>query len=257
MIELSNHLLNYPLEKIKVVVPVSSGKDSQACLKLALETYDKAEIIGLFCDTKWEHPDSYAHLDKIENLYGVHIEKVSVSSVSEQVIKLGRFPNALARFCTDRLKLNASKWFYSALHEKKSQGFEVWLGMRSDESTKRSNRYKDRLPSEIYAPHDLLPVFPKYLAKKGIMFRLPVLDWSEKDIFDYIGKSNANPLYQAGFNRVGCFPCLAATETEHQNCLNHDKFGFEQKKKIEELEQIIGKKHEPANTSQLCMFCQI
>ena len=31
---------------IKIVVPISGGKDSQACLKLALESYDKSEVMG-------------------------------------------------------------------------------------------------------------------------------------------------------------------------------------------------------------------
>lgn len=94
-------------QDIRVVVPVSTGKDSQACLKLALEHHSPEQIVGLFCDTKWEHPKSYAHLEKIRKLYGVHIEVVGESSVPEQVMKLGRFPNPLARFCTDRLKIKA------------------------------------------------------------------------------------------------------------------------------------------------------
>ena len=47
---------------IKVVVPISGGKDSQACLKLALQDYDKSQVMGLFCDTQFEHPFTYAHI---------------------------------------------------------------------------------------------------------------------------------------------------------------------------------------------------
>lgn len=35
------------MNKIKIVVPVSGGKDSQACLKLAVSKYEKHEILGL------------------------------------------------------------------------------------------------------------------------------------------------------------------------------------------------------------------
>ena len=38
----------------KIVAPISGGKDSQACLKLALESYQSSEILGLFCDTQVE-----------------------------------------------------------------------------------------------------------------------------------------------------------------------------------------------------------
>ena len=40
---------------IKCVVPISGGKDSQCCVKLALQKFDKSEILGVFCDTKFEH----------------------------------------------------------------------------------------------------------------------------------------------------------------------------------------------------------
>jgi nucleoid DNA-binding protein len=35
-----------------IVVPISGGKDSQACLKLALEHYNPWSILALFCDTR-------------------------------------------------------------------------------------------------------------------------------------------------------------------------------------------------------------
>ena len=33
---------------IKCVVPISGGKDSQCCVKLALQKFDKSEILGVF-----------------------------------------------------------------------------------------------------------------------------------------------------------------------------------------------------------------
>lgn len=35
---------------VKVLVPISGGKDSQACLELALAHHELADIRGLFCD---------------------------------------------------------------------------------------------------------------------------------------------------------------------------------------------------------------
>lgn len=37
---------------IKCVVPVSGGKDSQACLKMASQMFEPGEVVGLFCDTQ-------------------------------------------------------------------------------------------------------------------------------------------------------------------------------------------------------------
>jgi len=94
---------------IKCVVPISGGKDSQACLKLALQKFDKSEILGLFCDTKFEHPLTYAHVDKISEMYGIRIEKLNNGDVPTLVKKYKRFPSDAARFCTDELKIKVGK----------------------------------------------------------------------------------------------------------------------------------------------------
>ena len=100
---------------IRVVVPVSGGKDSQACLKLAIQQYPRDEVLGLFCDTKFEHPLTYEHVEYMRLLYGVRIEVVNNGSVEEQVLKHGRFPGGGSRFCTEELKIWPSKWFYKGL----------------------------------------------------------------------------------------------------------------------------------------------
>jgi 3'-phosphoadenosine 5'-phosphosulfate sulfotransferase (PAPS reductase)/FAD synthetase len=241
---------------IKVVVPISGGKDSQACLKKALEQYRRDEVLGLFCDTGWEHPLTYAHVDTLATLYGVEIARLKAGTVEGEIRKLKRFPAPLVRFCTAHLKIRPSKVFYRELADKQGCGFEVWYGMRSGESTDRKLRYAGKVADEIYAPHEVNAEYPKYLAKKGVRFRLAILDWSTQDVFDYLD-GTVNPLYLAGFDRVGCFPCLASSPQKHQNAFNYDEFGTQQKRRVIALEQEIGKRHEPANSEQLCMFCHI
>ena len=103
---------------INVVVPVSGGKDSQACMKLAVDTHGRENVLGLFNDTGWEHPKTYAHIEKMEKLYGVNVEVTGLSSVESEVKKAKRFPAAMIRFCTDRLKIMPAKKFYSQLMKK-------------------------------------------------------------------------------------------------------------------------------------------
>lgn len=146
---------------IKCVVPLSGGKDSQACLVLALKIYDKSEILGLFCDTKFEHPKTYKHIDWMEKNYGIKIERINAGNVPDKIRKYKRFPSGTARFCTDELKIQPSKKFYGEL-AKKQGGFEVWYGMRSDESTEREKRYQGKIDMELYAPHDVMSKYPKY-----------------------------------------------------------------------------------------------
>jgi 3'-phosphoadenosine 5'-phosphosulfate sulfotransferase (PAPS reductase)/FAD synthetase len=224
---------------IKIVVPVSGGKDSQACLKLALQSYQPDEIIGLFCDTQFEHPLTYEHIETIRDLYQVSIMRVCAGSVPAIVSQFGQFPTSRFRMCTDRLKIKPSKDFYKDLAERQG-GFQVWLGMRSGESTARAKNYAENVSTDIYPPHEFGSSFPKYLHKMGVYFRLPILDWSEFDVFDFLN-GEQNPLYKMGSKRVGCFPCLASADTNKQQNFNMDATGRKHYKIVQALENETGK----------------
>ena len=224
---------------IKIVVPISGGKDSQACLKLALQEYDKSEVMGLFCDTQFEHPLTYKHIDWMREFYGVKIETITAGGVYEKVLKYSRFPGGGARHCTDELKIAPSRVFYKALAERNG-GYEVWCGMRAGESNERAKRYMDKINTDIYPPHEVLNKYPKYLYKMGVTFRLPVLDWDTRDIFEFLA-GEENPLYAAGFERVGCFPCLASGDKWKEKAFAHDEFGRQQRVIVKELERQIGR----------------
>lgn len=246
----------------RVVVPVSGGKDSQACLKLALEHYPADEVLGLFCDTKFEHPLTYEHIERMKAMYGVRIETVNNGSVEEQILKHERFPGGGSRFCTEELKIWPSKRFYKALAEDQGSrlgnkrrrvgasqagGFEVWYGMRLDEGTERRTRYAGKVCDEVYRPHEVLKKYPQYLGKLGVRFRLAVLDWSSGDVFAHLDGQH-NPLYDVRdekgepvFDRVGCFPCQAAGDRTKEAAFNHDDFGRSQHQKVIWLGQQIGK----------------
>lgn len=226
---------------IRVLVPTSTGKDSQAALQLACEQFELHEIRGLFCDTKWEHPKSYAHLGFLRQKYGVQIDEVSVGSVPEKVERYGRWPGGGARHCTDELKIKPTKLYCKALAEQQGCGFEVWYGMRLEESYERKMRYAGKVCDELYAPHEVLPSkYPKYLAKLGVMFRLCILHWSSLDVLEFLD-GQENPLYAAGFPRVGCFPCGAAGDDVKEMAFAYDEFGAQQRERSKEIGLRIGK----------------
>ena len=226
---------------IKCVVPISGGKDSQSCVKLALQKFDKSEILGLFCDTKFEHPLTYAHVDKISEMYGIRIKKLNNGDVPTLVRKYGRFPSDAARFCTDELKIKVGKAFYKKLAQEQGQGFEVWYGMRKAESSQREKRYAGTVCDDIYPPHLFMPSkYPQYLAKLGVMIRLPIVDWQTEDVFEFLD-GEQSPLYSMGFDRVGCFPCLAGGDYWKAKAFAFDDFGKSQRIKVVQLGQEIKK----------------
>lgn len=226
---------------IKIVVPLSGGKDSQATLKLALQNYDPSEIIGLFCDTQFEHPLTYRHIEKLRTLYGnIRIDTVCAGSVEQQSLKHRRFPGGGARFCTEELKIRPTKRYCKALATELGHGFEVWYGMRSDESSERNKRYAGKICDELYAPHEVMSKYPKYLEKLGVMFRLAILDWTELDVFEWL-QGEHNPLYNENFDRVGCFPCLASGDKAKEKAFGHDAFGQDQYQRVLWISSQINK----------------
>jgi len=225
---------------IKCIVPISGGKDSQACLKLAVARFGAKHVIGLFCDTKFEHDITYKHIANISEMYGVKIITINAGSVPDLVEKYKKFPGGNARFCTYLLKIVPSKKYYTEF-AKKHGGFEVWYGMRSEESTAREKRYKGKENEELYNPHEVIKNYPQYLGKKlNVKFKLPVLDWSENEIFEYLD-GEENPLYSHGFSRVGCFPCLAAGDPHKERAFKFDETGRRHFAIARNLEKYVGR----------------
>lgn len=225
---------------IKCIVPISGGKDSQACLKLALKEFKPDEILGLFCDTKFEHPLTYAHVENIGKLYGVEIKTLNAGSVEEKIRRYKQFPVGGARHCTDELKLVPARNFYKALAEQQGAGFQVWLGMRFEESNERAARYFAKVDTELYPPHEILRRFPKYLEKIGVMFRLPILDWTKHEVLQSL-EGQHNPLYDHGFDRVGCFPCMAGGDKWKEKAFAFDEIGVKHKQIMMKVAEDINK----------------
>jgi len=226
-------------KNIKCIVPVSGGKDSQCCLKLAIEEFGSKHVIGLFCDTKFEHPKTYQHVKDMASKYKVKIKTISGGSVEEKILKYSRFPGGGARHCTDELKIRETRIFLKDWSERFG-GVEVWYGMRVDESVERSKRYEYKDPDELYLPHEVLSKYPKYLGANGVRYRLPIVDWTSKEVFKELGDF-INPLYKEGFERVGCFPCLAGGDAWKIRAFTHDEFGKSQLIKIRQIENEISK----------------
>ena len=58
---------------MKILVSFSGGKDSQACLIQAFKQYGGGNLIAVFCDTGWEHPDTYKHVNDVCLQMGVRL----------------------------------------------------------------------------------------------------------------------------------------------------------------------------------------
>jgi len=255
--------------KLKIIIPVSGGKDSLLCLLLAIETHGKENCIPLFYDTDWDHPETYAYLSRLEISLGITIQKThggkyhgkNITSMFDLIIEVGQFPFGKGRFCSKYFKSHASyEWIKQNLDPKGNICYEVWLGMRLAEGVDRRKRY---CKFDYNTTYDYDEILPNALAKRYREFikaKLPILELSTNQVFSEIRrrKIEINPLYFEKTNdRVGCYPCFLVSKTTQQKMFNTE-FGKIQLAKIRKLEKIIGKKYENIqNEDAPCGFCLI
>lgn len=250
----------------KIIVPVSGGKDSTSCLLLAMN--DGREVIPVFNDTGWEHPITYDYINYLENKLNIKIHRTTetikkgkaVKGLPDLIREQGRFPFGLGRFCTMYLKQYALRdYFRDNFYDGKTK-YEIWFGMRTDESGQRAKKYAGIEHDDIFDIGDLFPNRYNKKLREFIQVRLPVIDWTTEQVFRYLDFHGVkkNPLYDEGTNdRVGCYPCLLAGKKVQQRMFA-TPFGQERLKVIRQLEEEIGQKYEMYDTDQgSCEVCKI
>ncbi|MGV0925482.1 phosphoadenosine phosphosulfate reductase domain-containing protein [Empedobacter tilapiae] len=122
---------------MKILAPISGGKDSQAAALWAKEKYGTKNLIYVFCDVKWEAPETYEHIDYFVEKSKVEFKILSSKKYDGMVDlakKRGRFPSTTARFCTEELKIYPMVDYILSLNE----SIIIVDGIRADESEKRS-----------------------------------------------------------------------------------------------------------------------
>ena len=135
----------------------------------------------------------------------------------------------------------------------------VWYGMRANESHNRKAKYSGLSPDDMLDMNEVFPsTYPKYLAKLGVFMQLPIVNYSSSEVFDLLAGEH-NPLYDQGFDRVGCFPCLASGDKWKVKAFTFDEFGRTQREKVEKVEKEIGKSifTSKALAGSGCMVCSI
>lgn len=205
-----------------IVCGISGGKDSCALLLyLKFELLPKLKIptsrlICTFSDTHWEAEETYGHIRLIsDTLYPViWIDSEGFENLAK---RKKRFPSTRARFCTQELKLKPTKEFLDSLDGK----ILSVNGMRRDESKARSKLTEFGGANETYHGHT--------------EWR-PILDWTIVDVIRIHKRYDfpLNPLYDMGFARVGCMPCIHARKQDFRLLQKHFP---ERVDEISELEQ--------------------
>ena len=218
----------YPIpKKVLHVVLWSGGKDSSALLIWALEHLPRKDLRVVFCDTGWESPLTYQFIETVNQrlLNGqlITLRSKKYASLPEMVKVKKRFPSVKARFCTEELKIIPTiEWILQ-----QSQDIAIYQGIRAEESLNRSKMkqsddyFKPQLEYQrepfIYdggeRKRKRSPLFYRkiiaWLENYDCSVERPLFYWKEREIIELCKKHQVlNPLYELGFKRVGCFPCV-------------------------------------------------
>jgi len=256
-----------PCQCLKIIVPVSGGKDSTACLVMALK--ESPYVYPIFNDTGWEHPVTYKYFDYIETILGIKVDRTiggkrkngdNGDTLPNLIRAQGRFPFGLGRFCTTHLKQYALRDAYKNLYFDGETQYQFWFGMRQKESVQRAKKYDGVLDTDLFDMNDVFPSRYNKKLRATIQVRMPIITWETQEVFDYLEREgiDKNPLYDEGTNdRVGCYPCMLAGK-KVQKKMFATKFGQERLKMIKQLEKELGQKYEMFDTDQgSCEVCKI
>lgn len=208
-----------------VLASISGGKDSAAMALYFREL--GIESVKVFCDTGWEHRDTYTYIREtlepaigpIEWLrsdvaltgeneeFAQEMEAIlgHYSSMVRWIVKKGMFPARQRRYCTEELKVNPISERMRPIANSDPWMVINAVGIRAGESFARS-----QLP-EWEASN---------LGTKGYPMRAwtwrPLREWTEPDVIAIHKRHGLkpNPLYIRGASRVGCWPCIFARKAE-------------------------------------------
>jgi 3'-phosphoadenosine 5'-phosphosulfate sulfotransferase (PAPS reductase)/FAD synthetase len=216
------------LEKVKHIVGFSGGIDSQACARWVLNRFDPANVILLNSDAGGnEHPltvefiREYAEkIHPVTYMHAIVADMWGTAGFAEKrgydgnavldwptMIEIkGRAPSPLARFCTDKLKIQPQlRWLkqnFGPGGQFNGWDYVRYTGVRREESQKRKETQFQQWDSFYDCP----------------LFA-PLMDWTKQMCFDYVQAHGEpiNELYKLGFGRVGCAPCINSGREDIRN----------------------------------------
>jgi phosphoadenosine phosphosulfate reductase len=177
-----------------IVFSTSLGAEDQVLTDLLVKLNAKIDYITL--DTGRLPNETYATIHDTEKKYGIKIkllfpDYISVEKmVTEKGINLFYESIENRKECCHVRKLEPLS---RALKDK-----NLWItGLRKDQSVTRTEMQ-----------------FAEWDEKFSIQKINPLLNWTEKDIWDYIHENNVpyNELHDRSYPSIGCAPCTRAIE---------------------------------------------
>ena len=171
-----------------IEISYSGGKDSDVILELAKMA--GIPYRAIYKATTIDPPGTIAHAKEMG------AEVIHPKKTFFQLVSKSGFPSRFQRFCC------------SVLKEYKICDRAI-QGIRRSESRKRAEKYKEPEVCRVYS------------AKEKVKVYLPILEWTDQDVEEFIKERNikCHPLYCSGrqfdvTKRLGCMGCPLASRNK-------------------------------------------
>lgn len=195
------------------VVGVSGGKDSASVYTWAVKEFGKGGFRAVSAHTDNEHAITYNYIrnlhkwidgPEVEFVYATFDDKLRARGLEpsgnrflDMMLYKRRAPSRRAQFCTEEMKLKPQREWLESIRG--DADVILYSGTRATESLIRAG-YKEREYSKFY----------------DAWIERPIHSWTTQDVFAYLAENGVprNPLYDQGFERVGCAPCINSTKRD-------------------------------------------
>ena len=173
----------------RVLCAFSGGKDSQACYHLLEDS--GVDFHAEYSVTRFEPPELIRFIRA--NYPDVTFRRAYKKSLIDE-IKTRGLPNRWARWCCNPKHV-------------KTEGYDIAvIGIRWDESAKRRESWR---------------MFGYKQDKTAYL--CPIVNWSTKDVWEFLGDRPHCSLYDEGFKRIGCVCCPLASNKIESDALRWPK----------------------------------
>jgi 3'-phosphoadenosine 5'-phosphosulfate sulfotransferase (PAPS reductase)/FAD synthetase len=185
------------------VSSLSGGKDSVAMTAWAMRTGLNPVVVT--ADTGWEFDGTEEiqgwrdYVTGLEAFFGPIRVIRSGTRFVERTLKHGSFPARVRRWCTPELKVEPFAAELDRIREETGDEVTVLVGIRREESAQRATwperEWQEEYDCEVWRP---------------------IIDWTLAEVIAEHHRAGIplNPLYVAGAERVGCWPCVMAGKSE-------------------------------------------
>lgn len=184
--------LAWAFERFGSAVAISSAFGAEGMVLIDIASRIRKDFRLFTIDTEFLFPETYTLMDRIEERYGIEIEKVySVLSPEEQERSHGaalwsRNPDV----CCNLRKVEPLR--------RKLKDLSAWItSIRRDQTTVRSTAQRIEWDSKF-----------------GLIKINPIVDWTSKQVWRYIHDHDVpyNALHDRDYPSIGCTHCTRAVK---------------------------------------------